>query len=109
MTVVSDQCLHVPTGKEFLFVRHMSPGLNGGLPTNSPTLHSFSHGMGFPNTNDAVEIFYNGLSLDVVTYTTEVSSGVARQIDDNDNVCDAVNAYGVGDFGTPGQNNPSCL
>ncbi len=45
--------------------------------------------------------------LDSVSYA-RAKAGVAVQVDALGNVCDAVQAYGDGDLGTPGAPNPWC-
>ena len=50
----------------------------------------------------------DGQVVDSVSYARS-NPGVATQVDDVGNVCDAVHVYGDGDLGTPGLANPWCF
>ena len=60
------------------------------------------------NTDETITLSIDGQVVDSVSYARS-NPGVATQVDDVGNVCDAVHVYGDGDLGTPGLANPWCF
>jgi hypothetical protein len=60
------------------------------------------------NSDEAIALSIGGQILDRVTYDRS-TAGVATQVDELGNLCEAVHAYGDGDLGTPGSANPRCF
>jgi hypothetical protein len=106
------ECLPVTSGSYVVIARSDDSLLNGALPQVDALF-------GFNLTNTAGSLFvgYDGAALDEVSWTAS-SAGAATSLDpdsldttandDENNWCDAVDAYGDGDLGTPGDANPMC-
>ena len=60
------------------------------------------------NSDEVITLSIDDRVLDSVSYESS-KPGVATQVDEAGNTCDAVNAYGDGDLGTPGVANPWCF
>ncbi|MBK8263165.1 MAG: lamin tail domain-containing protein [Nannocystis sp.] len=102
-TLTSPTCLHVEAGDHLVFARSDDPALNGGLP-------QVDHLVGFSLVNSGGNLFagFADEILDQVSYATS-KPGIAASLDPNDiDWCDAADPYGLGDLGTPGQQNPAC-
>ena len=111
-TVEVEDCISVQPGDHVVFAKNPDTDTNGGLPPADATF-SFS----LINSSGRLFVGLDGEVLDEVTWASS-SSGAALSLDpsqstpegndDPANWCDAEVAYGDGDFGTPGQENPSC-
>jgi len=102
-TIENESCLRVAGGTHAVFARNTSPDENGGVEAVSAELS-----LSLNNSNETISLSVDGQVLDSVTYARS-EAGVATQVDELGNVCDAVHAYGEGDFGTPGSANPWCF
>ncbi|MBW1809960.1 MAG: lamin tail domain-containing protein [Deltaproteobacteria bacterium] len=108
----SGDCLPVTAGSYIVLAASDDQLVNGGLPQVDFPL-DFSLG----NSDSGIFIGYEDLVLDQITYTSS-ASGASTALDprlsdqdQNDNQgywCEAKDAYGDGDLGTPGGANPSC-
>jgi len=112
MMVGSADCIPVAAGTYVVFARNADSATNGGL-----TGVSYEFGFTLNNTSETVSVGYDDVVLDEVSYaSSEAGASIsldsaildATQNDDATNWCDAVDAYGDGDLGTPGAANPSC-
>jgi len=101
-TIEDERCLHVPAGAHVVFARNANPQENGGLDQVDATLS-----LSLNNSDETISLSVGGKLLDSVMYARS-TVGVASQVDELGNVCDAVDAYGDGDLGTPGLANPRC-
>lgn len=102
-TIVDDEdCLSVPDGAHVVFARSTDPAENGGIEGVDAELS-----LSLNNSDETITLGVDGRVLDRVTYGRS-KPGVAIQVDDLGNICDAVHAYGEGDLGTPGYANPRC-
>jgi hypothetical protein len=109
-TLVPDDCGHLTAGAYAVIARETAG--NGGLPQVDAT---FSFALN--NSDGYLFIGSEGVVLDEITWSSS-TSGAARSLDpafsdptENDDEaswCDAVDAYGDGDLGTPGEENPVC-
>ncbi len=107
-----DTCAPVEAGDRILFAKNAEAATNGGLPAVDYEL-----GLSLLNSSGRLFIATDGEVLDVVTWTG-TTSGSARSLDpsvsgpeandDEANWCDAEEAYGDGDFGTPAAENLAC-
>jgi hypothetical protein len=102
-TVESETCLRVAAGAHVVFARNVNPTENGGVEEADAELS-----LSLNNSNETITLGIDGRVLDSVTYERS-TAGVATQVDEIGNVCDAVHAYGDGDLGTPGLANPWCF
>jgi hypothetical protein len=102
-TVESEDCLRVKAGAHLVFARNASPTENGGIEAVDADLS-----LSLNNGNETITLSIGDQVLDTVTYDRS-TAGVATQVDAFGNVCDAVQAYGDGDLGTPGSANPWCF
>jgi hypothetical protein len=102
-TVEHDDCLHVAAGSHVVFARNLNPEENGGIEAAGAKLS-----LSLNNIDETITLSVDGQVLDSVSYARS-NAGVATQIDDAGNLCDAVHAYGDGDLGTPGLANPWCF
>lgn len=108
-------CAPVNPGDHFLLARNGNPLENGGLPEVAIV---YGSALSLTNSADDFFIAYNDEVLDSVAYT-QSATGKSRSLDimaydplqndDEMNFCDGVMAYGDGDLGTPGQENPACM
>ncbi|MEM9729042.1 MAG: lamin tail domain-containing protein [Myxococcota bacterium] len=98
----SDECLSVDPGALLVFARSDDAEANGGLPFVDFTLD-----ISLNNRDETIALEVAGIPLEEVSYEGS-SPGAATQRDDFGGVCDAVAAFGDGDFGTPGEPNPVC-
>jgi len=108
-TTVDDvQCLTVAADTNVVFARKTDTAVNGGLPTENIFTTSVSLGQTAGATFN-IFVAIDNVILDSVNYLgSDTTSGIARQIDASDAVCDATAAYGLGDLGTPGITNGTC-
>ncbi|MCB9750918.1 MAG: lamin tail domain-containing protein [Myxococcales bacterium] len=107
-------CLRVTAGQHLLLAKKSDAAVNGGLPpVDLPLPFSLT------NSADGIFVGHGETLIDGVTYASSQGAGVAVSLDpgasaaDNDDAdvppwCDAVAAYGDGDLGTPGEENPAC-
>ena len=107
-----EACIALDPGDHALIAREADPATNGGLPSPDATF-----GFSLVNSNGTLWVGAGGTTLDLVTWSSS-GAGAARSLDpqvtdpaandDEGGWCDAVDAYGDGDLGTPGSENPSC-
>jgi hypothetical protein len=97
-----DDCLEVPAGAHLLFARTTDSLENGGLEDVTAELS-----VSLNNSNETIRWGVDERVIDSVSYERS-KAGVATQLDELGNVCDATQGYGDGDLGTPGALNPSC-
>jgi hypothetical protein len=116
VTVTSS--LVVAPGGALVFATLADPLTNGGIPVD----FAYGGSLQLGNGADDVSLEFGTTVFDAVAYDDGVTfpdtAGAALSLDPlfidagfNDvgaNWCDAVDAYGVGDLGTPGTANPSC-
>jgi hypothetical protein len=102
MTLEGEECLTVAPGSHVLFARNIDVSQNGGIDDAD-----FELSLSLNNTDEELTLSVGDTVLDAVTYG-RATPGVAIQVDELGNVCDAVQAYGDGDLGTPGGANPVC-
>ncbi|MCP4446171.1 MAG: lamin tail domain-containing protein [Myxococcales bacterium] len=108
-TIDSVDCVIVEADTHVVFARKTDTAVNGGLPTEN----ILASGISLGQTSSAdfnIFVAIENVLLDSVNYVGgDTTSGVARQIDGTDAVCDATVPYGTGDnLGTPGSDNGSC-
>jgi len=102
-TIEDEDCLPVQAGTHVVFARNLNPAENGGIEgVDAELLLSLN------NSDEVITLSVDNQVLDSVTYE-ESKAGVATQVDEDGNVCDAVHEYGDGDVGTPGSANPWCF
>lgn len=111
-TIEAAACLSLQAGEHAVVAREADPALNGGLPQVDATF-AFS----LVNSDGMLWVGTDQATLDLVTWAS-VPAGAARSVDPsaadpqaNDDEaawCPAIDAYGDGDLGTPGADNPSC-
>ncbi len=101
-TLEDEDCLRVGAGAHVVFARNMNPSENGGIEGVDAELS-----LSLNNSDETITLSVDDRVLDSVTYERS-KTGVAIQVDELGNVCDAVRAYGDGDLGTPGSANPWC-
>lgn len=111
-TLVAEDCISVTAGQYVVFAREAEATVNGGLPQVDALF-----GMSLNNTGSDLFIGYGGAVWDAVTWTSS-TAGRTRSLavgnftveanDDEGLWCDGVGAYGDGDQGTPGVENPAC-
>jgi hypothetical protein len=101
-TLETEDCLTVSPGSHVLFVRSTDALENGGIDGAD-----FELSLSLNNGDETLTLSVGDTILDSVTYE-RATPGVAIQVDEIGNVCDAVQAYGDGDLGTPGSANPVC-
>ena len=101
-TLEDEDCLRVGAGAHVVFARNMNSSENGGIEGVDAELS-----LSLNNSNETITLSIDDRVLDSVTYERS-KAGVAIQVDELGNVCDAVRAYGGGDLGTPGSANPWC-
>lgn len=109
-TLVPDDCGRLTAGAYAVIARETAG--NGGLPQVDAT---FSFALN--NSDGYLWIGSDGVVLDEVRWSSS-TSGAATSLDpafsdpsendDEANWCTAVDAYGDGDLGTPGEDNPVC-
>lgn len=111
-TLGGDACLHLAAGDHAVFAKNVDSSVNGGLPSVTAV---FSGSLG--NNTASVEIKDGDTLIDAVQWSS-TTPGVASQLnpdtldatsnDDPANFCQASTAYGDGDLGSPGDDNPAC-
>jgi hypothetical protein len=101
-TIKDDECLRVGAGAHVVFARKLSPTENGGIEGVAAQLF-----VSLNNSDETITLSVDDQVLDSVTYERS-KVGVATQVDELGNRCDAVDTYGDGDLGTPGAANPWC-
>ena len=102
-TVEDEDCLAVAAGAHVVFARNVNPEENGGIDDVGAEMS-----LSLNNSDETITLSVDGRVLDSVTYARS-KPGVATQVDEIGQVCDAANAYGDGDLGTPGAANPRCF
>ena len=111
-TIAAAECISVSAGDYIVFARGDDAAVNGGLPQVD---HLF--GFALSNSGSGMFIGHGGELLDEVSWTSS-NDGAATSLhpdrfdelenDDEAAWCVATDAYGDGDFGTPGGPNPEC-
>ena len=101
-TIEDDECLRVRAGAHVVFARNTNPDENGGIEGVAAELS-----VSLNNSDETITLSVDDQVLDSVTYERS-KVGVATQVDELGNRCDAVHTYGDGDLGTPGAANPWC-
>lgn len=103
----------VAAGAHFIFGQSNDVNVNGGISVNM-----VMGGFTVNNSNSSIILTDSMFNvIDELSYTA-TTAGKSRSLDpvsydavsndDEDNWCDAVNTYGLGDYGTPGAFNPVC-
>jgi len=115
--IASTDCVHAAAGTYLVFARSFDQTMNGGLPMVSGTF-SFAMVAGSAGSPGDVQLLSGATVIDSVTYT-QSTNGTSLQLDpgridpianDNEsNFCNAVSNYGLGDLGTPGAPNATCV
>ncbi|MEM6990455.1 MAG: lamin tail domain-containing protein, partial [Myxococcota bacterium] len=105
-------CIPLTDGSYAVIARERDGAVNGGLPQVDAVF-----GQSLVNSNGRLSIETADTVLDIITWTSS-DAGVATQLapgltdpednDDEANWCAASTAYGGGDFGSPGADNPAC-
>ena len=105
-------CLRVSAGSHALLAKSAESATNGGM--NNVTAE---FGFDLVNSDAGLFVGIDDVVLDAVTWTSS-GSGTATSLDpqsrnptandDPSNWCPATSAYGAGDLGTPGADNPNC-
>ncbi len=98
----SERCLPVAAGTHLLLARSINPSVNGGIEDVDAELS-----LSLNNSDETITLSLEEQILDSVSYDRS-KPGIATQVDEGGNVCDAVHSYGEGDLGTPGMANPPC-
>lgn len=113
MQIISTNPTIIPPSGFFIFAKNADINQNGGVSVN------YSMGGFTVNNSNSSIILTDSLFnvIDEISYTSS-TPGKSTNLDpfyfdavSNDNTanwCDAINTYGLGDFGTPGSVNPSC-
>jgi hypothetical protein len=110
--IISATCLRVIDGETIVFARNADPAVNGGVANVAATF-----GFALVTGPGNVQIVDDDTVIDAITWTTS-TSGASLALDPdsfdpaaNDveaNFCNGATAYGAGDLGTPGADNPEC-
>lgn len=99
----SDTCLRYPAGSHLVLARSTDPSVNGGIEGVAAQLS-----VSLNNEDETITLSLDGQELDSISYQGS-NPGIATQVDELGNVCEAVQEYGEGDFGTPGAPNSPCF
>jgi len=107
-TVPHGDCVRVTAGTYAIFAHTAVAGDNGNLPFVT-ALFGFS----LNQDNNGIFVAYDNALLDGYAYGT-TQDGTALSKDSGDTWCDAVTAWSpgappLGDLGTPGMANPTCV
>jgi hypothetical protein len=97
-----ENCIRVGAGSHLVFARSSDSNENGGI---NGVLAELS--LSLNNSDETITLSFEGQTLDSVSYERS-TPGVATQVDELGEHCDAVHRYGDGDLGTPGLPNPWC-
>ena len=107
-----EECIALGVGDYAILARGDEATVNGGLPFVSATFE-----FALANSDSGLFVSYGGEVVDQIAWSS-TTSGAATSLDgtftdatDNDdeaNWCAAVDPYGAGDLGTPGEENPQC-
>lgn len=111
-------CVRATAGTRLVFAKSADPAMNDGIAANLIYgTFSFSLVTGSTTTPGDIQLLSGTTVVDAVTWTSS-RSGKALNLDPdfsnavaNDNAsnfCDATQAYGLGDLGTPGAANTQC-
>jgi hypothetical protein len=98
----SDACITVMNGDTVVFAHDDDPLINGGIPQVDVLFD-----MALNNSGSDLTIGYDGVTWATHAWATS-TSGASLSKDSLDTWCDAVDPYGDGDLGTPGEANPMC-
>ncbi|MBC8070442.1 MAG: hypothetical protein IAG13_19070 [Deltaproteobacteria bacterium] len=111
-TIVAQDCIALGVGDYAVVAREADAATNGGLPVVHATF-----GFALANSDTGLYLASGGNVVDEVSWSS-TAAGAATSLDgtftsatDNDdeaNWCAAVDPYGAGDLGTPGEENPQC-
>lgn len=111
-TIEAEDCIALGVGDYAVVARGDDASSNGGLPVVNATF-----GFALGNSNSGLFVASEGTLIDEIAWTSS-TAGAATSLDatftnaaDNDdelNWCPAVDPYGDGDLGTPGEENPQC-
>ena len=109
--------LLIPPHDYALLGRDGDPGANGGVDLD----YVFAADIQCGNGDDEIILIFGGVELDRVEFWDPDwpdTSGAALSLhidfydtvlnDDPENWCDAIDVFGAGDLGTPGEDNPVC-
>ena len=102
-----DDTLVIPAGAYMVFGVSDDDAANGGVPVD----YVYT-GMNLANGGDELKLDAGGLILDELTWASTDDlppGGQALTTDDSGDECGAIDVYGDGDLGTPGEANPDCL
>jgi len=116
--IASTDCVRVRAGSYVVFAKSTTDTLNGGLPLAAIAgTFKFSMITGTAAAPGDISILAGDTVVDAISWTTS-STGKSLQLDptridptandDQANFCDATEAYGLGDLGTPGLANTAC-
>ena len=99
--------LSVAAGGQVVFATRSSSSINGGLPGVDYVYSTTSYSL--PAGNQRLDISFGAVTFDTVSFA-DPTAGVATARDAFDGTwCDARDAYGDGDYGTPGASNAPCV
>ena len=101
--LASQSCLSVEAGAHVVLARTVDPATNGGVDSVLAALS-----LSLNNADETLTLSIGNTVLDTVSWARS-KAGVAMQIDELGQVCEAANSYGDGDLGTPGFANPVCV
>jgi hypothetical protein len=100
--IEQEDCLRARAGTQMLFARSLDPLENGGLQdVDAPLPISLN------NSDETIVLRFGEVIVDTLSYERS-KPGVATQVDELGETCDATQGYGDGDLGTPGAANPRC-
>lgn len=111
-TLESADCLHLAAGSYAVFARSSDSTMNGGITPMGTFPFSIN-----PTSNPDLQLTYNDVVIDAVTWTTSTSSAslsldpdfeTSTGNDDANNFCNGVTVYNASDKGTPGTVNDQC-
>jgi hypothetical protein len=99
-------CISVSAGDFIVFAVNTTAGANGGIAGAIETSQTLSQGV----NGDRLFIGFADEVIDEVSWGAgEIIEGAATSLDPGGDVfCPAVDPYGAGDLGTPGEANPAC-
>lgn len=100
--IEQEDCMRARAGTQLLLARSPDPQENGGLPdVDAPLPISLNNG------DETIVLRFGEVIVDTLSYERS-KPGVATQVDELGETCDATQSFGDGDLGTPGSANPRC-